>query len=266
MYGEVQTTEWLSPSMVRVVLGGGDLDGYASTGCTDEYINAAFPPVGAPYQPPYETDDLDGVEPELRPRPRRYTVRRWDDAAKQLTVDFVAHGDEGFAGPWAQRAQPGDRLQFKGPGGGYSPNPDADWYLFAGDESALPAIGASLERLGPDARGVALIVVDGPQHEFELQSPDGVEVRWLHRREVDDPAGLLVDTVTALEIPTGTLDLFVHGEAGEVRDVRRHLANDRGVEVNGASISPYWRRNYTDEDWRAVKAAWTAEMRAETAG
>jgi len=51
----------------------------------------------------------------------------------------------------------------------------------------------------------------------------------------------------------------VHGEAGEVRAVRRHLLADRGVQKGGASISPYWRRDFTDERWREAKAEWLAE-------
>ena len=49
MYGEVRSTQRLTPSMVRVVLGGGDLDGFVPTPYTDQYINAQFFPGGAPY-------------------------------------------------------------------------------------------------------------------------------------------------------------------------------------------------------------------------
>ena len=44
MYGEVRSTQRLTPSMVRVVLGGGDLDGFVPTPYTDQYINAQFFP------------------------------------------------------------------------------------------------------------------------------------------------------------------------------------------------------------------------------
>lgn len=262
MYGVVHTVERLSPGMIRVVLAGGDLADFRSTGCTDEYINAQFPPADEPYPAPFEAADLDGIEAEQRPRPRRYTVRRWDAAEQQLTIDFVAHGDEGYAGPWAQRARPGDRLQFKGPGGGYAPDPDADWHLLAGDESALPAIAASLEHLAPGARAIALVVVDGPEHELELTSPGLVDVVWLHRRDSPAPEHLLADAVAALAFPPGTVDVFVHGEADEVGAVRRHLQAERGLDLSGASISPYWRRNHDDEAWRAIKRQWLAEQAA----
>ena len=54
--------------------------------------------------------------------------------------------------------------------------------------------------------------------------------------------------------------MFVHGEASEVRAVRRHLLVERGIPREGTSISPYWRRNFTDEAWREVKADWLAEV------
>lgn len=264
MYAVVQSVERLTPTMVRVVLGGGELADFQSTGCADEYVNAFFVPEGAPYGVPFEPDDLDGVDTALRPKPRRFTVRSWDEATKHLTIDFVAHGEVGYAGRWAQRARPGDRLQFRGPGGGYVPDPAAAWHLLVGDESALPAIAASLERLSPGARAIALVIVDGPDNEQPVDSPGDVDLVWLHRRDSPKPEDLLVDAVAALQFPPGAVDLFVHGEAGEIRAVRRHLMVDRGIDVADASISPYWRRDHDDEAWRAVKADWLAEQAADT--
>lgn len=263
MYGVVQTVEQLTPGMVRVVLGEGDLDGFTPTGFADEYVNISFVPEGATYGVPFESDDLDGIEAELRPKPRRYTVRAWDAERFELTIDFMAHGDVGHAGRWAKRARPGDRLQFKGPGGGYAPDPAASWHLYVGDESAIPAIAVALEQLRPGARAIALLVVDDAGHEQAIDSPGDVDVVWLHRRDSPKPEDLLADAVAALEFPPGPVDAFVHGEAGEVRSVRRHLLVDRGIDVSGASISPYWRRDHTDEAWRAVKSQWLAEQAAD---
>ncbi|MEM7323209.1 MAG: siderophore-interacting protein [Actinomycetota bacterium] len=263
MYGVVKEVERLSPGMIRVVLSDGDLDGFESTGFTDEYVNAFFVPDGAPYEVPFTPEDIEEVDAEHRPKPRRYTVREWDAEQQHLTIDFVAHGDVGYAGRWAQRATPGDRLQFRGPGGGYAPNPEAGWHLLVGDESALPAIAASLERLPAGARAITILVVDGPEYEQPLDSPADVDVVWLHRKDSPQPENLLPDAVAAIEFPDGQVDIFVHGEAGEVRDVRKHLLNDREVDISGSSISPYWRRNHDDESWRAIKSQWLAEQAAD---
>ena len=245
--------------MVRVVLGGEGLDGFTPSKHTDQYINALFAPDGAPYSPPFDVDLARGLAAELRPRNRRYTVRSWDPDRRELTIDFVAHGDTGYAGRWAQDARPGDRLQFSGPGGGYHPDPDADWHLLVGDESALPAIAASVERLSPGARCVVVGIVDGPDHELRLTSAADMDVHWLHRDAITSPDDV-VDAVRALDWPRGRVDVFVHGEAGEVRAVRRFLLAERDIDPAAASISPYWRRDHTDEAWRQIKRQWLQDQ------
>ena len=260
MYGEVRSTQRLTPSMVRVVLGGGDLDEFVPTPYSDQYIFAQFFPGGTPYTAPFDPVDFEALDSDRRPRGRHYTVRAWDDDKGELILDFVAHGDHGYAGPWAQRAQPGDCLQFIGPSGAYAPDPDAAWHLMAGDESAVPAIGASLDALKPKARAVVLVVVDGPDDELALTTPGDANITWLHRRGAEDPATLLPDAVANLDFASGPVDVFVHGEAGEVRAVRKHLLSERGIDKKKASISPYWRRTMTDEEWRTIKSSWLADQ------
>ena len=249
--------------MMRIVFGGGGLDSFTPTDCTDQYVNALFVPDGAPYQVPFDLDEVRTLEPGVRPRGRRYTVRKWDVDRRALTIDFVVHGDVGFAGRWAQRAQAGDLLQMTGPSGSYRPDPDADWYLMAGDESALPAIAVALAALRPDDRAVVVVVVDGPDCELELPSGGAVSIQWLHRCTAVVPETLLLDAVASLEWLPGSVDVSVHGEAGEVRAVRKHLLAERGVDREVASISPYWRRDHTDEAWREVKRQWLAEQAAD---
>jgi NADPH-dependent ferric siderophore reductase len=263
VHGVLEHSEWLTPAMVRVVLGGHGLAQFEATPYTDQYVNALFVPDGAPYTAPFDVEATRELPSEQRPRGRRLTVRRWDPGARRLTIDIVAHGDVGFAGRWAQRATIGESLQMLGPGGGYRPDPEADWHLFAGDESALPAIAASVEVLEPSAKAIALVVVDDGDHELELSSPAALNVRWLHRSTAPDPGLLLVEAVSDLDWPDGHVDVFVHGEAGEVRLARRHLLADRKVDRSRVSISPYWRRHHTDEAWRAVKKAWLQEQEAE---
>ena len=260
MYAEVRTVDRLSPTMIRVVLGGGELDHYEPSPATDAYVNARFVPHDSPVTVPFTDADLEGLAAEHRPKPRRFTVRRWDGASQELTIDFVAHGDEGYAGSWAQRAIPGDRLQFQGPGGSYRPADDVDWHLLVGDESALPAIGASLEALPAGRRAVAVIVVDDAACEIELPTEADADIVWVHRDGAVDIEQVLPDAVAGLEFPAGTFDVFVHGEAAETRAVRKHLIADRGIDPDRASISPYWRRTYTDEAWRQVKRTWMAEQ------
>jgi NADPH-dependent ferric siderophore reductase len=262
----VIASEWVTPSIVRVVLGGAELDGFEAVPFTDAYINAAFAPAGAPYAAPFDPDDVRRRLPkEQWAARRRYTVRRWDEGARELTVDVVVHGDAGVGAPWAANATPGDVLVFTGPSGAYRPDPEADWHLMVGDESALPAIAASLEAVPAGAPVVVRLLCDGPEHELALRTGGALDLGWLHRAGAPEDADLLPAAVRELSFPPGRVHAFVHGEAGETRAVRRHLLAERGVARTDLSASAYWRRHMSDEAWREVKAAFNAEMERDAA-
>ena len=261
MHAAVVSTEWLTPGLVRIVLGGEGLDGFAMPEHTDTYVNVALAPPGAPYGAIFSPAEVKEQQAtEHQPHRRRYTVRSWDPDQQRLTVDFVVHGDEGVAGPWAAAAKPGDVLVFEGPGGGYRPDPTADWHLLVGDESALPAIAASLDVVPQGVRAVVRLVCDGPDHEVALSCPGDLDLQWLHRSGGPDDVDLLVESVAALDFPEGRVHAFVHGEADEIRAIRRHLLGDRGLTRQQMSCSPYWRRTMTDESWRKVKREFVAAM------
>ncbi|MEW2630468.1 siderophore-interacting protein [Streptomyces sp. NPDC048389] len=263
---EVVRTERLTPHMVRVVLGGEGLAAFELGGYTDHYVKLVFPAEGVSYPEPF---DMDRIREELPrdqwPANRTYTVRSWDAATRELTIDFVVHGDEGLAGPWADRARVGDRMRLLGPGGGYAPAPEADWHLLAGDGSALPAIAAAMEHMPPGAVVHAFVEIDGPDDEQKTATPDGAEITWLHRG--DRPVGeALVEAVATLDFPEGRVCAFVHGEAACVKELRRLLRVERQIPKDQLSISGYWRLGKTDEAWRAVKREWNEQVEREQEG
>ncbi|GAA2949325.1 MULTISPECIES: siderophore-interacting protein [Streptomyces] len=260
---QVVRTEQITPHMVRVVLGGDGLADFALAGFTDHYIKLCFAPEGADYAHPFDMARIREEYPrEQWPTTRTYTVRSWDADAREMAVDFVVHGDEGLAGPWAARARPGDQVTFLGPGGGYAPEATADWHLLVGDESALPAIAASLEQMPAGTPVHAFVEVPDASEEQKLLTPDGVEVTWLHRG--GRPVGeLLTEAVKALEFPEGEVQAFVHGEAGFVKEIRRHLRLERQIPVQQLSISGYWRLGQNDDAWRAVKREWNEQVERE---
>ncbi|MEU9147849.1 siderophore-interacting protein [Streptomyces sp. NPDC048349] len=259
----VVRTERLTPHMVRIVLGGDGLAGFGAGEFTDHYVKILFPPQGVAYPEPWDLEQIRAHFPRAQwPRQRAYTVRSWNAGRRELALDFVVHGDEGLAGPWAARVQPGEAVRFLGPGGAYAPDPAADWHLLVGDESALPAIAAAMERMPAGARVHAFVEVQGPADEQNIATPDGVAPVWLHRGA--RPIGeALVEAVTALEFPSTDVHAFVHGEAGFVKDLRRHLRLERGIARERLSISGYWRLGETDEGWRAIKRDWNAAVEAE---
>ena len=255
----VLRTEKLSPTLTRVVLGGADLAAFTPSDSTDAYVKLSFLLPGVDYPKPLDLEQIRAeLPPEQWPVVRTYTVRSFDPAARELTIDFVVHGDAGIAGPWAANARPGDELLVAGPGGGYAPDPDADFYLYVGDESALPAIAAALEALPAQAAGHVLLEVHDAASEFPVAAPEGVTVQWVHAG--DRPVGVaLVDAARTLEFPAETVDAFVHGEAGFVKELRRLLRVERGVPKERLSISGYWRLGATEEGWRAGKAEWNRQ-------
>ncbi|MFY1676167.1 MULTISPECIES: siderophore-interacting protein [unclassified Streptomyces] len=254
-------TERLTPHMQRVVLGGDTLAGLAADTCTDHYVKLLFPSGGARYPEPFDMDRIRAEFPrEQWPVTRTYTVRRWDPEHLELTLDFVVHGDEGLAGPWAVRARPGETVHFLGPGGAYAPDPTADWHLLAGDESALPAIARSLEAMPRGTRVHAFVEVAGPEEEQKVDSD--AEIVWLHRGS--RPVGeAVVEAVRGLDFPEGRVHAFVHGEAGWVKELRKLLRVEHGLPREALSISGYWRLGCDEDGWQACKPEWNARIEAE---
>jgi NADPH-dependent ferric siderophore reductase len=252
---EVARTERIGPHMVRVVAAGPELASFPDTPFTDRYVKILFPVPGVDYAEPLDMDAVRRDHPrEEWPRLRTYTVRAFDPVARELTIDFVHHGDSGLAGPWAAAARPGDRLRLLGPGGAYAPDPEADWHLLVGDEAALPAIGAALERIPAGVPVHAIVQVDDEADHQDLTCAGDLRLRWLHRVGAPDGgAGALVAAVRELEFPAGRVHAFVHGEAAEVREVRRHLVRERGVDRDALSVSGYWRRGRDEEGFRVYK-------------
>jgi NADPH-dependent ferric siderophore reductase len=258
--GRVLRTEWVTPHMVRVVLGGEGLEAFAAGQHTDHYVKLTFPLEHVRYPEPF---DLAAIRRDLPrdqwPKSRTYTVRAWDPVAVELSVDFVYHGDSGLAAPWAAKAKVGDEIWFGGPGGGYSPDPEADWHLFVGDESALPAIAASLESLPAGAVARAFIEVAGPDEEQDIKTAADAEITWLHRgdRRIGEP---LHEVVSAWDFPAGTVHAFVHGEAHFVKALRHHLRIDRGLAAGQLSISGYWRSGVDEDGWQSSKSEWNRDV------
>lgn len=263
---QVLRVQRLTPHMIRIVLGGPGLAEFDASQYADHYIKLLFPPAGVSYTEPWDMQRIRAELPrEQWPAMRTYTVRRWDASARELSVDVVYHGQEGLAGPWAAHAQPGDEVHFVGPGGGYAPDPAADWHVLVGDESALPAIAASLEAMPPGARAYAFIEVSGPEEEQKLDTADNASITWLHRgdRRVGEA---LLRAVGELEFQPGTVQAFVHGEAGFVKELRRLLRHERGIPREQLFISGYWRLGMDEDNWQSTKRDWNRQVEAEQEG
>jgi NADPH-dependent ferric siderophore reductase len=258
---QVISTERLTPRMIRIVLGGEGLAGFRAGDFTDHYVKLQVPPPAAGYAAPFDVEDVKARFPKAQwPRTRTYTVRAWDAERGELTIDFVVHGDEGVAGPWAAAARPGDALQLNGPGGAYAPDPDAAWHLMVGDPSVIPAISVSLARIPAGIPVCVIIEVDGPDDEQPLATPGDLHLTWLH-----GGPGAAIGVVESSTFPDGPVSAFVHGEASTVRAVRRHLLVDRAIPREAISVSGYWKQTRTEEGWREDKAEWNRLVEEDVA-
>lgn len=249
----VVATERLSPHLVRIRARGTDLAAFRESPRTDKYVKITFAKPELGLEPPYDLAALrETLAPNDLPVTRTYTVRAVD--GDELTIDFVVHGDEGLAGPWAARAGVGDRLVVSSPGGGYAPDPAAAWHLFIGDESAIPAIAAALEALTPDATGTAFLEVQDADEHLELTAPAGVEIRWVHRGTAEAGATpVLAEAVAGWHPLEGRGQVFAHGERESMKALRDIVFTRWGLARDQVSLSGYWAYGRTEDRFQAEK-------------
>jgi NADPH-dependent ferric siderophore reductase len=175
---------------------------------------------------------------DLEPVRRDYTPRRFDAAARELTVEFALHGD-GPAARWAAQAAPGQRATIGGPRGSFIIPVDYDWHLLAGDESALPAIARRLEELPAGARVTVLLQVSDAADRRTLRSAAKVDLQWV--ADADE----LVRRVRALALPPGEGHAWCAGEAGAMAALRRVLVEEKGHDRHAVRAAAYWKRGAT---------------------
>jgi NADPH-dependent ferric siderophore reductase len=176
-----------------------------------------------------------------RPVRRRYTIRALDPAQRLLTLNVVRHG-EGPGEAWVRSARSGDRIEGIGPRGKIFVAPDADWHLFAADESGLAAVFAMAGSLPASANAAAIVEVPEAADEQGLDSPAPVKLRWLRRDggPAGDPSAL-AEAVAEAELPPGNGHAYLFGEAKVVLALREVLAA-RGIEAVQISPKAYWGR------------------------
>jgi NADPH-dependent ferric siderophore reductase len=215
----VVRNEVLTPAMQQVVFSAPDLAGFT-------------------YRPGQDIMLMVEVDGD-RPVRRRYTIRSVDPARCLLTLGIVRHED-GPGERWVQMAQPGTEIEGIGPRGKIFPSPDADWHLFAGDFSALPAFFAMVGSLPAGAGATVILEVPGPQDEQELTTQADTRVQWLHRqgRPAGDPSAL-AEALTSTPLPPGTGHGYLAGEARLVLALREALAG-RGMPADRVSPKAYW--------------------------
>ncbi|HEX5686352.1 MAG TPA: siderophore-interacting protein [Ideonella sp.] len=172
------------------------------------------------------------------PARRDYTPRSFDNAARELTLEFVLHGDGPAAG-WAAQAAPGQRVRIGGPRGSFLIPLDYDWHLLVGDETAFPAIARRLEELPAGARALVVLQVPDEADRPVLTSEADVAFTWV----TDGPA--LLAALKAMDLPPGEGYVWAAGEASEMAELRRILVDEKGHDKRAIRAAAYWKRGAT---------------------
>jgi NADPH-dependent ferric siderophore reductase len=170
-----------------------------------------------------------------RPGLRTLTPVVADPGAGTLEVAIVLHGASRLS-DWARAATAGDAVAVSGPGRGHVLDPEARHHLFAGDESALPAIRQLVAALPTGA--TAQVLVETAVPEARLALPGHATVEWIAGNEV--PGDALVAAVIAAVLPSD-VRVWAAGEAAAVQRIRRHLFADRGLDRAHCTVRGYWK-------------------------
>jgi NADPH-dependent ferric siderophore reductase len=255
----------ISPSLMRITFGGAEIRGLNSAG-RDQSLTVFFPRPGE--ETPLVPRDFDeewygrwrALPHDRRAIMRSYTVRSQDPVSRELDVDFVLHGVDGSApsGPaaaWAARAVPGDRVVLLGPALtanrsiAFLPPPDAGRIILAADETALPAVGGILDAVPAGTRVRAWVEV--PDAGDIQTFPAGAELHWLVRQPGRRPGDAVIDAVRTAETDLGDLPyVWIAGESGLVKSLRRHFVRDRGLDRSRVAFTGYWRLGVSEDQLR----------------
>ena len=248
---EVARTARLSPHLLRVSFAGPDLTGFPDAG-PDQRVKLLLP------LPGQDRPCLDGVRgardilalPDgVRPVMRTYTVRRLRPGDGELDIDFVRHSPAGPASRWTSAAAPGDQVAIFGPAITYRPGPGTTWQLVAGDETALPAIGAITESLPPAMTARVLIEIADARDIQHFSKVADANVTWLVRGTAPaHDSRRLLDEVRLTPLPRQGAYAWLAGEASVVTGLRRHLVEERGLPADAVAFSGYWRHGRAEND------------------
>ncbi|MFE5591757.1 siderophore-interacting protein [Streptomyces sp. NPDC056549] len=264
---QVDRTRRLGPSLVRITFTGDDLKNFAAGG-RDQSLSLFLPHPGqeAPVLPPLDDPDMYAVLGAWRAMPaderavmRSYTVREQrtesEHTENAVDIDFALHEDGGPACRWASRAEPGDRVVVLGPavaantGVRFQLPADADSVLIWADETALPAASAILEWLPAETRARVFLEVPYSGDRTELATEADATVTWLVREEGAPSA---VEAVSGAELPGEAPYVWIAGESGSVKALRRHFVRERGLDRRRVTFVGYWRKGLSEDALREV--------------
>lgn len=239
--------EKISKHLLRVTVTGDSLKGFPEDQ-NGTHIKVFFPNrESGILQLPYREGETV-IWPEHKPVPRAYTVRKYRADVNELDIDFVIHGTDSPGGGWAIKAEQGFQIGLVGPAGPEPLIEPADWYIIAGDLTAVPAISAILENLPSDTQGYVFIEIEDAADKHDIKHPQGLVLKWLMRDEKSDQY-LLSKAISGLIAPNGahSLSAFIAGENESVIACRKALKQEYKLSRKDMYAIPYWKRGKDEE-------------------
>lgn len=245
---EVKQTRRLTPNMLRVTFSGQAMLGFP-TDAASANLKLLLP---HPHQDEasYLASILGDGE---KPIKRTYTVVEYREASNELDIDFALHADAGPATRFALSASPGDKVGIAGPSGTKLVDKSADWFLIAGDMTALPAIEANIKYLTTDATGYIIVEVQSVEDKRNFDLPDNMKIQWLINAEPHAGKSELANAVKKLDWLEGTSSVWVAGESSIVRDLRSYFAKDKQLDREHRYTSGYWIIGQDEDAFQFVK-------------
>ncbi|WP_181793810.1 siderophore-interacting protein, partial [Streptomyces sp. WELS2] len=130
----------------------------------------------------------------------------------------------------------------------FRPPADTDLVVLCGDETAVPAATAILESLPAGTRVRAWLEVPHAGDVQVVRTQADAEITWLVRHD-DSP--MTADAVRAAALPAAERPyVWLAGESGQVKALRRHFVGERGVDRRRVTFVGYWRQGLTEEQLR----------------
>ncbi|MGW1954126.1 siderophore-interacting protein [Streptomyces sp. NPDC001920] len=259
----VVRTRRLGPSMVRVTFGGDDLRYFFSDG-HDQSLSLFLPHPGQS-EPRVPLELGDGwwqgwreLPDDVRAVMRSYTLRALRRDPGEIDIDFVLHTPAGPASRWAARAAAGDRVLLLGPAIAdnrairFRPPADTDLLVIWGDETAVPAVSAILESLPAGTRARVWLEVRDAAAMQDMVTVADAEITWLVQEETRaEGSPMALDAIRAARLPAAEHPyVWIAGESGGVKALRRHFVEERGVDRRRVTFVGYWRQGLTEEQLR----------------
>lgn len=234
----VRSKDELSERMLRVVLGGEELDGFAIEAPASS-VRLLLPSPGASNieMPTWTGNQFELATGERAPI-RTFTPRSFDADRLELTLDVVLH-DHGAAADWVRSARVGDEVAISGPGRSEPLDPTARSFLLAGDESAIPAIGQLLQSIAADCIIEVHIEIADPSARFELPAHPNSTIRWHDAISGSAPGDAFTNAVESVDpLPDA---VWVAGEAAAIQRLRTYLFDERKRDRSGVTARGYWK-------------------------